>query len=110
MATDARPAPIATATNFEEDKMPKQPSIITVARMGGGYSVDARGALGGGWTRPTPAEELTGTILRAWQQYGSNPLGCEIVGEMPTDTQAVVDKLRAVTSDDGQVVLTLRLP
>ena len=73
--------------------MPKQPSVITIAKLGNGYSVDARGAFGGGWARPTTEAELTGTILRAWQMYGSNPLGCTIVGDLPPEAQAIADKL-----------------
>ncbi|GAJ07532.1 unnamed protein product [marine sediment metagenome] len=51
--------------------MPKKSSIITVAAQGNGYSVDARGAFGGGWTRHVTLAELSGAITTAWQQYGS---------------------------------------
>jgi hypothetical protein len=86
--------------------MTKQASIVTVAKQGDGYSVDARGAFGGGWTRHTTREELQGTIIRAWQMYGNNPLGCDISGDIPEDVQSTVDKLKSST---GKAVITLRV-
>lgn len=87
--------------------MPKQPSVITVAKQGNGYSVDARGAFGGGWTRHVAATELIAAITRAWQMYGSNHLGCSIVGELPADAQAIADQLQGATQ--GMAVLTIRV-
>jgi len=89
--------------------MQKQPSVITVAKMPNGYySVDARGAFGGGWTRPTKEDDLASTITRAWQMYGSNPLGCQIIGQMPVEVQELANKLMESKSK-GDVVITLRL-
>jgi hypothetical protein len=89
--------------------MAKQASVITVTKMANGmYSVDARGAFGGGWTKPTPGAELTSTIIRAWQMYGSNPLGCEIIGELPPAAQEIADKLMTA-ADDKKTVLTIRV-
>ena len=86
--------------------MSKKPSMITVAKIGSGYSVDARGAFGGGWTRHTTKEELSSTIIRAWQMYGNNPLGWDAIGDIPEDIQATVDKLKTST---GRAVITLRV-
>lgn len=85
----------------------KQASMITVAKQGDGYSVDARGAFGGGWTRHATKEELASTIIRAWQMYGNNPLGWEVIGELPDDVQTTVDKLKSSTG--GKAVVTLRV-
>ena len=86
--------------------MTKQASIVTVAKQGDGYSVDARGAFGGGWTRHTTKEELSSTIIRAWQMYGNNPLGWDVIGDIPEDVQSTVDKLKSST---GKAVITLRV-
>lgn len=72
----------------------KQPSMITVAKIGGNYSVDAKGAFGGGWTKAVDENELTGTIIRAWQMYGNNPLGCRIVGDLTPEAQEIADQLQ----------------
>lgn len=89
--------------------MEKQASVITVAKLSGdNYSVDARGAFGGGWTRPTKESELASTITRAWQMYGSNPLGCQIIGIMPEDVQELANRLMA-SGGKGDVVMTLRI-
>lgn len=89
--------------------MPKQASIITIAKLKDGhYSVDARGAFGGGFTAPTDEAGLEGVILRAWQQYGSNPLGCEIIGA-PDRLKELVDRLTASTGE-GDAVITIRMP
>lgn len=85
----------------------KQASMITVAKQGDGYSVDARGAFGGGWTRHTTKEDLASTIIRAWQMYGGNPLGWDVVGDIPDDIQTTVDKLKSSTG--GKSVVTLRV-
>lgn len=85
----------------------KQASMITVAKQGDGYSVDARGAFGGGWTRHATKEELASTIIRAWQMYGNNPLGWEVIGDIPDDVQSTVDKLKSSTG--GKSVVTLRV-
>ena len=87
--------------------MPKTASIITVAKQGEGYRVDARGAFGGGWQRHVKANELSSAITIAWQQYGSNPLGCEIIGDMPDPVRVLADKLQA--SGEGKAVLTIRV-
>ncbi len=91
--------------------MEKQASVITVAKLGSGdnYSVDARGAFGGGWTRPTKESELGDTITRAWQMYGNNPLGCQIIGMMPEKVQELANKLMTST-EKGDAVINLRLP
>lgn len=90
--------------------MEKQASVITVAKLNDGYySVDARGAFGGGWSRLTKEGELASTITRAWQMYGNNPLGCQIIGIMPKDVQEIADKLMA-SSEKGDTVFTLRVP
>ncbi|MGD1045999.1 MAG: hypothetical protein ABR936_11865 [Bacteroidota bacterium] len=60
--------------------MPKQPSVITIAKSGNNYRVDARGALGGGYTQSVPKEEIKSALAIAWMQYGRNPLGCDVVG------------------------------
>lgn len=87
--------------------MAKQASIVTVAKQGDGYSVKAEGAFGGGWTRHATKEDLASTIIRAWQMYGSNPLGWDVVGELPEDVQATVDRLKSSTG--GKSVITLRV-
>lgn len=84
----------------------KQASMITVAKQGDGYSVDARGAFGGGWTRHATKEELASTIIRAWQMYGGNPLGWEVIGELPDDVQATIERLKSST---GGKAITLRV-
>lgn len=90
--------------------MPKQASVITISKLPNGYyRVDARGAFGGGWTRSTKEDELAGTITIAWQQYGSNPMGCQIIGQMPKEVQELADKLMA-SGEKGDAVITLRLP
>jgi hypothetical protein len=88
--------------------MSKQASIITIAKQGDGYSVDARGAFGGGWTRHATVAELSSTIIRAWQMYGNNPLGCEIIGDLPDDVKELVNKLQS-SSGGGKAVITLRV-
>jgi hypothetical protein len=89
--------------------MKKQASIITVAKLSGdNYSVDARGAFGGGWTRPTKEDELAGTITRAWQMYGNNPLGCKIIGQMPSKVQELADRLMN-SEGKGESVINVRL-
>lgn len=87
--------------------MDKRQSIITVAKVGDGYSVDAKGAFGGGWTRQISLDELSSTIIRAWQMYGDNPLGCEIVGDLPENAQRLADKLTSGGSE--KAVITLRV-
>lgn len=90
--------------------MEKQASVITVAKLSGdNYSVDARGAFGGGWTRPTKESELTSTIIRAWQMYSGNPLGCQIIGMMPDSVQELANRLMA-SAEKGDERITLRLP
>ena len=90
--------------------MDKQASVITVAKMPNGYyRVDARGAFGGGWQRAVKEDELAGAITTAWQQYGSNPMGCQIIGEMPKKVADLADKLMA-SGEKGDVVITLRVP
>jgi len=91
--------------------MEKRASVITVAKLGDGdnYSVDARGAYGGGWTRPTKEADLSGVITRAWQMYGNNPLGCQIIGMMPEKVQELANKLMTST-EKGDAVINLRLP
>ena len=90
--------------------MEKQASVITVGKIGNGsFRVDARGAFGGGWTRSVDADKLKGAIIIAWQQYSNNPMGCEIIGEMPTEVQELADKLMASGEKDDSVI-TLRVP
>lgn len=90
--------------------MEKQASVITVAKIPNGYySVDARGAFGGGWTRPAKEDELANTITRAWQMYGSNPLGCQIIGQLPPEVQELANKLMS-SGATRDAVITLRLP
>lgn len=86
----------------------KQPSVITITKLANGsYAVDARGAFGGGYTQPTPAANLPGAIIRAWQMYSNNPLGCEIIAAgLPDEAQRVVDKLQG---DGGGYRFVLRL-
>lgn len=86
--------------------MVKQASITTVAKQGDGYSVDAKGAFGGGWTRHASKEDLSSTIIRAWQMYGDNPMGWEVIGDLPDDVKTLVDKLQ---SSSGKAVITLRV-
>ncbi len=76
--------------------MAKQPSIVTVARQGDGYSVDARGAFGGGYSNRVTADELPSAIVHAYQRYGSNPLGFEVVGELTPEAQDMVSKLTSL--------------
>ena len=90
--------------------MTKQASVITVTKMpNGDYSVDARGAFGGGWTRLTKEDDLASTITRAWQMYESNPLGCQIIGQLTPEVQELANKLMT-SSEKGDAVITLRLP
>ncbi len=89
--------------------MGKRASVISIAKMGDGYVVDARGAFGGGYRRPVKADELKSAIVRAWQQYGDNPLGCQIIGDFPSDIKTLVDDLHSAAGGDKQVI-TLRLP
>ena len=90
--------------------MGKKPSMITVAKIGSGYSVDARGAFGGGWTRRANSDELSSTIIRAWQMYGDNPLGCEIVGDMPENVQQLADKLTSGGSEKSVITIRVSRP
>ena len=90
--------------------MPKQQSIITVARQGDHYTVDARGAFGGGWTAPTAEKDLAGTILRGWQMYGKNPMGCEIIApDVPPPIMGVIRQLEAAGTGEERAVITVRL-
>ena len=86
----------------------KQASTITIAKIGDHYSVDARGAFGGGWTRAATETELESVIIRAYQMYGSNPLGFEVIGA-PESLSELVAKLTA-SRVEGDAVLTIRLP
>ena len=89
--------------------MPKTPSIITISKLkNGNYSVDARGAFGGGFMIPTNEDGLEGAIITAWQRYGNNPLGCEIIG-YPERLNDLVLRLTTSTHE-GDAVLTIRLP
>jgi hypothetical protein len=89
--------------------MPKQASIITIAKLNNGhYSVDARGAFGGGFTMPTDEDGLEGAIITAWQRYGSNPLGCEIIGA-PDKLKEIIARL-TVSREEGDSVIFIRLP
>ena len=76
--------------------MPKIPSTITVSSLANGsYALKATGSFGGGYTKPTTAEYLPGAIIRAWQIFGDNPLGCIITtAGLPAEVQALVDKLQ----------------
>jgi len=87
--------------------MPKQPSTITIAKIGDGFSVDAKGAFGGGWTKHCSLNELQGTIIRAWQMYGSNPMGCSIIGA-PEELRGLVDQLTG-GGDEKDTSIMVRL-
>ena len=90
--------------------MSKQQSIITIARQGDHYTVEARGAFGGGWTAPTEEKDLASTILRGWQMYGSNPKGCQIVAaDVPADVAALIKRLESAGTGEEKAVLTVRL-
>ena len=86
--------------------MPEQKSIITISRNNDRYHLDARGVYGGGFARWVSEQELASAIINAWQQYGSNPLGCEIIGEMPEETRQLVDRLQNSTD---KAVFTIRV-
>lgn len=88
--------------------MPKQASIVTISKVSDHYTVDARGMFGGGWTRPAKESELADVITRAYQMYGSNPLGFEVIGA-PESLSELVAKLTA-SRENGDAVLTIRLP
>lgn len=60
--------------------MNKQPSLITIAKRGNHYRIDARGAYGGGYQQQVPADEIKSALAIAWMQYGNNPLGCDVIG------------------------------
>lgn len=92
-----------------EPEMKKQPSLITVAKVSTGYRVDARGAFGGGWSGVYPESELASRITVAWQQYGSNSAGCQIIGDMPPDVRRLADELME-SGERDVVVITIRLP
>jgi hypothetical protein len=94
---------------YKEIKMAKQPSVITIAKTGNMYRIDTRGAFGGGWQLSATEAELAGAITRAWQQYGSNPLGCEIIGDLPQGVKELADRLMSL-GQEGNVVITLRIP
>lgn len=73
----------------------KQPSLITIAKIGPNYSLDARGAFGGGWRVIVKESELSGRLIRAWQMFGNNRLGCTIVGDLPGEIKALAEQLMA---------------
>jgi hypothetical protein len=89
--------------------MSKQASAITIAKQKDGYSLKATGAFGGGFTRHVSENELVGGIIRAWQMYGNNPLGCSVIGDIPQSAQDIVDKLTHPAESDTSAVLTVRL-
>jgi len=90
--------------------MSTQQSIITVARQGDHYTVEARGAFGGGWTAPTEEKNLASTILRGWQMYGSNPSGCQIIApDVPPLIMGVIRQLEGAGAGAGKAVITVRL-
>ena len=85
--------------------MGKHSSVISVAEVSKGqYSVKATGVFGmGGWQRHCSEDQLSGSITLAWQRYGNNPRGCQIIGVMPKNIQELADKLLASRSEQKKI-------
>lgn len=83
----------------------KQPSQITIAKIGGNYKIDARGTFGGGYTQQVSNQDIKSALAIAWMQYGNNPLGCEIIG----DTAGLEDYIQTLQSNRKSDNIILRV-
>jgi hypothetical protein len=85
--------------------MSKQPSLITIAKRGNNYSIDARGAFGGGYKQMVPAAEIKSALAIAWMQYGRNPLGCDVVGT----TDGLDDYIATLKGDKKSTAILVKV-
>ena len=83
--------------------MSKQPSVITIAKSGKDYRINARGAFGGGYQQQVPASDIKSALAIAWMQYGNNPLGCDIVGTTE-GLEDYIDSLKSGRKSDNILI------
>jgi hypothetical protein len=86
-------------------------SLVSVAKLAeGGYSVQASGTYGGGWTQQVKVEELASTLIRAYQMYGTNKEGISytVPDDVPDNIREMVNTLEHGDSRKFEAIL-LRL-